>query len=98
MCGRKRFGRGAWTASAGLRANNCTFTAARLRSADSTRRCESCGSYNTVAGGCQHCGWIDGSYQPPMFTEISDEEIAPRLEEPCIPSSDISTFLGPEDF
>jgi hypothetical protein len=28
---------------------------------------------------------------------MSDEELARHLAEPCTPSSDISTFIGPED-
>lgn len=74
------------------------FTAARLRAAASVGRCESCGSYDVVAGICRHCEWFDPSYEPPKVAELSAEEWARRLAEPCTPSSDISTFLGPDDF
>jgi hypothetical protein len=73
------------------------FTAARLRSAASATRCESCGSYQVVAGVCRQCEWIDPSYQPPASRKWSEEERDRRLAEPCTPSSDISTFLGPDD-
>lgn len=73
------------------------FTAARLRSGASVRRCEACGSYQVAAGTCRHCDWIDPTYQPPEAAELSGDERARRLAVPCIPSSDISTFLGPDD-
>lgn len=74
------------------------FTAARLRAAAKVGRCESCGSYEVVAGVCRHCEWLDLSYEPPKVAALSEEEWARRLAEPCTPSSDISTFLGPDDF
>ncbi len=73
------------------------FTAARLRSDRVPLRCEDCGSYRVVAGRCAHCGWDDASYQPPESTELDEQELARRLAEPCTPSSDISTFISPND-
>jgi len=52
-----------------------------------------------VGGACQHCEWVDPEYEPPPdLPTISEEERARRLAEPCTPSSDISTFMGPGDF
>lgn len=66
------------------------FTAARLRwqHADGSRWA-SCGSY--AAGTCRRCGWQDESYQPPELVELSDEERAARLAQPCVLSSDVNT-------
>lgn len=74
------------------------FTAARLRIGRMNRRCAECGSYELVAETCRHCGWVDPSYEPPDVQEWSEEERARRLATPCVPSSDISTFMGPHDF
>ncbi|MGH9102529.1 MAG: hypothetical protein ACRDYD_06060, partial [Acidimicrobiales bacterium] len=74
------------------------FTAARLRAGASVQRCEACGSYEVTVGTCSHCGWIDPTYQSVEVVEPSEEERARRLSEPCTPSSDISTFLSPDDF
>lgn len=73
------------------------FTAARLRAGTSVQRCEACGSYEVTAGTCSHCGWIDPAFQHVEVVEPSEEERARRLAEPCTPSSDISTFLSPEE-
>lgn len=75
-----------------------TFTAARLRLAQVPRRCQACGSYEVVAGVCRHCEWADPAYVPSEPHEWSEEERARRLTEPCTPSSDISTFISPNDF
>jgi len=75
-----------------------TFIAARLRLGQEPVRCEECGSYRVVAGVCGDCGWADASYEPPRLPEISEEERARRLAEPCTPSSDIATFVRPHDF
>jgi hypothetical protein len=75
-----------------------TFTAARLRHEQGNRRCERCGSYRVVGGTCEHCSWVDTDYEVPDLPSPSSEETERRLAEPCTPSSDISTFLGPEDF
>jgi hypothetical protein len=74
------------------------FTAERLRLASRVVRCAMCGSYDIVAGVCRQCEWVDPSYEPPAVPELSMEEWARRLAEPCILTSDISTFLGPDDF
>jgi hypothetical protein len=74
------------------------FTAARMRFERLPRRCEACGSYGVIAGKCSHCAWIDPTYEPaPEPPLLSDEELARRLAKPCTPSSDISTFLSPDD-
>jgi hypothetical protein len=73
------------------------FTAARLRIGSTSVRCEWCGSYEVVAGVCRHCEWADPCYKPPRIPELSAEERARRLSEPCTPSSDISTFMHPGD-
>lgn len=75
-----------------------TITAARLRWAQSGNcRCEDCGSDSLVAGRCHRCGWLDSDYEPPRRQALSEEELASRLAEPCTPSSDISTFMTPDD-
>jgi phage-related baseplate assembly protein len=73
------------------------FTAARLQMGRGIRRSEECGSYQLVAGECQHCGWIDPSYEPPKVRKWSEEERARPLATPCVPISDISTFVGPDE-
>ena len=74
------------------------FTAARFRSGKAGPRCAECGSYSVVAGVCRHCEWVDPTYAPPQQTALSEEALARRLAEPCVPSSDISTFVSPEDY
>jgi hypothetical protein len=56
-----------------------TFTAARLRTGNANTRCEECGSYQVVGGVCEHCEWVDPSYEPPPAREWSEEERAPGL-------------------
>ncbi|MFF0790864.1 hypothetical protein [Streptomyces spiralis] len=73
------------------------FTAARVRLANSVKRCDECESYSVVAGTCRHCGWTDESYEPPEFEPMSEDERERRLATPCTPSSDISTFMSPDD-
>jgi len=76
-----------------------TITAARMRwAAGDHQRCAACGSYRVAAGTCVRCGWSDPDYQDPPRREISEEELAGRLAEPCTPSSDISTFISPNDY
>lgn len=74
------------------------FTAARLRAERRPARCQECGSYEVLAGECRHCGWLDAGFEPSKAAVVSDEEVARRLAEPCTPSSDISTFLTPDDY
>lgn len=74
-----------------------TFTGARLRLEQIPARCVRCGSYRVIAGRCSHCGEVDPDYVPLVFPELSEEELARRLEEPCTPSSDLSTFTSPRD-
>jgi hypothetical protein len=77
-----------------------TITAARMRwAAGDPARCGKCGSYRLGAGTCLRCGWSDPDYRdPPPPAELSDAELADRLAEPCTPSSDISTFISPDDY
>jgi len=76
-----------------------TVTTASMRwSAGSPKRCGSCGSYHLGAGNCMRCGWIDLDHVSPPTRPISEEEMAERLSEPCTPSSDISTFISPDDY
>ncbi len=74
-----------------------TFTAAQMRLTGTNTRCQECESYRVVAGTCTHCGWVDPDYEPIELSELTDDEIAKRLAEPCTPSSDISTFMSPDD-
>jgi len=76
-----------------------TFTAARMRWEHSGNysRCPMCDSYAAGAGRCPKCGWVDEDYEAPEMRRISDEERAAALEQPCTPSSDISTFIAPDD-
>jgi hypothetical protein len=74
------------------------FTAATLRLVARRHRCDECGSYQVVAGVCRLCEWNDPTYEPPEVREVSEEERERRLAEPCTPSSDISTFVSPDDF
>ena len=76
-----------------------SVTACRMRwVAGDPKRCESCGSYHLGAGICLRCGWVDCEYHAPPTDEISEEEMATRLAEPCTPSSDLSTFISPNDY
>jgi hypothetical protein len=70
------------------------FTASRLRLGQNRLRCAACGSYQLVAGTCDGCGWVDDEYEPPE-TPARRRRRRPRGE--CVPSSDISTFIRPED-
>ncbi|WP_380164822.1 hypothetical protein [Jannaschia sp. R86511] len=73
-------------------------TAVTLRAtSDARRRCETCGSYRVESGACTRCGWADPDYVSPASRQLADEDLAVRLEEPCVPSSDISTFMSPDD-
>jgi len=74
-----------------------TFTAARMRLTGTNTRCGECESYRVVAGTCEQCGWLDPTYEPLVLPALDEDELARRLAEPCTPSSDVSTFLGPED-
>jgi len=76
-----------------------TITAVRMRwAAYDHRRCVSCGSYRVEAGTCMRCAQSDPDYESPPLRDTSEDELAARLAEPCTPSSDISTFISPDDF
>ncbi|MBN1091968.1 hypothetical protein JKP75_04885 [Blastococcus sp. TML/M2B] len=76
-----------------------TMTAVCLRAGTGARsRCESCGSYRMVTGACMRCGWHDPNYVAPASRQLTEEELAVRLAKPCVPSSDISTFMSPDDY
>lgn len=55
-------------------------------------------SYAVAAGKCPKCGWIDESYKLVEMPAPSDEDRAAALQTPCEPSSDISTFITPDDY
>jgi hypothetical protein len=76
------------------------FTVAMLRDhRGAPKRCAYCGSYRVGSGTCIRCGWVDESYVPPApKPEVSPEELAARLATPHTLSSDIDTFVSPEDF
>lgn len=76
-----------------------TIIAAQMRwTAGEHQRCAACGSYRVEAGTCVRCGWTDPDYEDPPRAEISEEELAARLAQPCTPSSDISTYMSPHDY
>jgi hypothetical protein len=72
-----------------------TFTAARMRLGRQGLRCEDCGSYKLAAGTCERCGWADPAYEPPEPPAVRKRRRRPKSD--CVPSSDISTFISPED-
>lgn len=76
------------------------FSVARLRfERGPTKRCVECGSYRISEGTCDRCGWLDESYvQPEPRPEVLPEELKRRLKEPHTLSSDIDTFISPEDY
>ena len=51
-----------------------------------------------VAGACMRCGWHDPDYVAPPSRQLTEKELAARLEQPCVPSSDNSTFRSPDDY
>jgi hypothetical protein len=73
------------------------FTAARIRLRYPDTRCAECGSYRIVGGTCEHCGWEDPDYQPPDLKQVKRSGRARKPKGDCTPSSDISTFMSPED-
>ena len=74
-----------------------TMTAARVRwSAGPHQRCATCGSYRVGGGTCVRCDWVDPDYEVPDMNVIVD--LAERLDSPHTLSSDISTFMSPDDF
>jgi len=76
-----------------------TYTAAWMRwERSGGRRCPACGSYVVTDRTCKRCGAVEPSAEAWALVPINDEERARRLAEPCIPSSDISTFISPEDY
>jgi hypothetical protein len=70
------------------------FTAARLRLGQGQLRCGFCGSYRLAGGTCENCARVDKDYEPPE-TSAKRRRRLPKGE--CVPSSDISTFMMPED-
>ena len=73
------------------------FTAARIRLRYPGTRCAECGSYRIVGGTCEHCDWEDPEYHPPDIKQERRSGRARRPKGACTPSSDISTFVSPED-
>lgn len=74
-----------------------TFTAARLRWQSQTHatRCDNCSSYKLVRGVCSKCGWHSDEDYTEGCVNYADNQ---GLEEPCVPSSDVSTFITPDDY
>jgi hypothetical protein len=70
------------------------FTAARLRLGQNNLRCRACGSYRLVGGTCEGCNWVDEEYEPPGKPRRRSRR---QAKGECAPSSDISTFMRPED-
>ena len=68
-----------------------TLTAARIRLGYPGTRCADCG---LVGGTCEQCGWVDPGYEADV-TPKTKRRRKPMSE--CTPSSDISTFMRPED-
>ena len=75
------------------------FTVAMLRDhSGAPKRCAECGSYQVGSGVCARCGWVDESHVPPEpRPEPAPEEVAARLATPHVLSSDIKTFVSPQD-
>lgn len=75
------------------------LTAVWLRAAtEGAVRCRGCGSYRVVRGTCLRCGWCDPLYVETPTAPLDAEELAERLATPCTPSSDISTYMSPDDY
>lgn len=75
-----------------------TYTAAWMRwERQGHRRCIECGSYAVKDGACPQCGAMEPYTEAWAVVPLDDEERAARLATPCTPSSDISTFISPED-
>ncbi len=70
------------------------FTAARLRLSRNLLRCDACGSYQLVGATCGSCGWVDEDYEAP---ELPAKRRMGQPKGECTPTSDISTFIRPED-
>jgi hypothetical protein len=73
------------------------FTAARVRLRYPGTRCADCGSYRLVGGTCERCGWADPDYVPPDLAPVKKPKRTRRPKGECTPTSDISTFMRPED-
>ena len=73
------------------------LTAAVVRAAQKPTRCSVCDGYGLVAGVCQHCGWRDSDYKPPLADQRSDAERARALAKPHTLTSDISTLMTVDD-
>src|SRR5579859_2122073 len=71
------------------------FTAARMRVRYPGTRCAECGSYRLVGGSCERCGWEDPDYEPPDMSPRKKRTRRPKGD--CVPSSNISTFMRPDD-
>jgi hypothetical protein len=70
------------------------FTAARLRLGQNRLRCVACGSYRLAGGVCESCGWVDEEYEP-AEPPVKRRRRRPKGE--CVLTSDISTFMSPDD-
>jgi hypothetical protein len=70
------------------------FTAARLRLGHDRLRCGACGSYGLASGTCDSCGWVDDEYESP---EPPAKRSKRRPKGDCVLTSDILTYMRPED-
>jgi hypothetical protein len=76
-----------------------TYTAAWMRwERQGHRRCIECGSYAVTEDTCPRCGAKEPYPEAWSAVPLDEDERAAQLDEPCIPSSDISTFLSADDF
>ncbi len=73
------------------------FTLARVRLRYPGTRCPQCQSYRLVGGVCEHCGWTDPDYVPPDMSPKKKPRRRRKTGNECTPTSDISTFMRPED-
>ena len=82
-----------------VNALSAPYTAAWVRwERQGHRRCIECGSYAVTEGTCPRCGAKEPYLEAWSAVPLDEDERAARLAEPCIPSSDISTFLSADDF
>lgn len=93
---------GHWDAEIGIAVTSHLLemvTASTMRWSQTGRRqrCGACESYEVIACECRNCGWLDPDYEEPEPSPLSEEERAERLAEPCTLTSDISTFITPDN-
>lgn len=71
-----------------------TYTAAWMRwERQGHRRCLECGCYAVAKGTCPRCGAEEPYPEAWSAVPVDEEERAARLAKPCVPTSDVSTFI-----